>query len=47
MVGRAYPGGAARERRDLIEIAALAVAAVESFDRKALAQADAPAPTTE
>ena len=34
MVGRAFPGGAQRERQDLVEIAALAVAAVESFDRR-------------
>ncbi len=34
MVGRAYPGGRADERKDLVQIAALAVAAVESIDRK-------------
>lgn len=39
MVGLAYPGGKADERRDLIQIAALAVAAVESLDRKARGEA--------
>lgn len=34
MTGRSYPEGPQRERQDLIEIAALAIAAVESMDRK-------------
>jgi hypothetical protein len=33
-VGYAYPGGKIHERRDLIEVSALAIAAVESMDRK-------------
>lgn len=34
MVGRAVPDGKALERRDMIQVAALAVACVESMDRK-------------
>ena len=39
MVGRAYSGGRAAERRDLIQIAALALAAIESIDRKTHSEA--------